>query len=244
MVSVRNLGIAVALGLLSTRAVAQSTDTPELLPGESVVRIEAEGSVERVPDLVAINITIQSEGRTPGGATGANSVKLSGLVRDLDSLGVSEASIAADELAAQPIYPEVNGNEDRSRIIGYRARQGIGVELRDVSRLQPVISRLVEYGYGDLRASFRLSDERVAKAEAQRVAIANARAEAANVASALGKRVSRLLLVGNNLQAYRGWLRSGQDIIVTGSRVQPLVLKPAPVEVESKIYVDWSLVDR
>jgi len=235
---------ATAAGLLAAGASAQSTDTPELLPGESVVRVEAEGEVERVPDLVTISITIQSEGRTPAEATEANSAKLTRLVSDLAALGISEASISADELAAQPIYPEVNGNEDRSRILGYRSRQRIGIEVPDVSRLQPVIARLVQDGYGDLRATFTLRDEKAAKAEAQRAAIGNARSEAENMANALGKRVSRLLLVGNNADAYRGWQNYGDNIVVTGSRVQPLVLQPAPVRVTTKVYVDWSLVDR
>lgn len=237
-------GTAVVAGVLSTSAFSQSTDTPKLLPGEAVVRVEAEGSVERVPDLLTLSIAIQSEGQTPAEATEKNSEKLARLVRDLHSLGIDEASISADELAAQPIYPEVNGNEDRSRILGYRARQGIGIEVHDVARLQSVIARLVQVGYGDMRAAFRLSDEKAAKAEAQRRAVANAQSEAENLASALGKRVSRVLLVGNSTGAYRGWSNLGDTIIVTGSRVQPLVLKPAPVEVEAKVYVDWSLVDR
>jgi uncharacterized protein YggE len=244
LVSAIRIATALAFGVTAASAAAQSTDTPKLLPGESVVRVEAEGSVTRVPDVVTISISIQSEGTTPAEATEANSAKLAKLIRDLASLGVDQASISASELAALPIHPEVNGNEDRSRIVGYRARQGIGVELPEVSRLQAVIGRLVQTGYGDLRASFRLSDEKLARAEAQRAAVANAKAEAENLASALGKRVGRLLLVGNNAEAYRGWDSYGQNIVVTASRMQPLVLTPAPVDVEAKVYVDWSLIDR
>lgn len=242
--NLRRLGAAIALSLMSTSALGQSTDTPELLPGESVVRVEADGFVERTPDLLAIGVTIRSEGPTPGAAAEANSAKLTRLVRDLNALGVSEAWISAEELAAQSIYEETDGREDRSRIVGYRARQTISIELRDLARLQPIITRLVQDGYGDLRADFRLSDPKTAEAEAQRAAITNARAEAQNMASSLGKRVGRLLLIGNGPEAYRGWTGYGQNIVVTGSRVQPLVLKPAPVRVESKVYVDWSLVDR
>jgi len=224
--------------------MAQSTDTPKLLPGESVVRVQAEGSTKRMPDSVSVGIRIQSQGKTPAAAVNANANKLSQLMTDLRSLGVNEASISADELAAQPVYGEADGREDRSSIVGYRASQAIGIELADMSKLQAVISRLVEDGYGDLHADFHLNDPKAAEDEAQRVAVANARAEAANIASALGKRVSRVLLVGNNPEAYRGWNSIGQSIVVTGSRVQPLVLKPAPIEVESSVFIDWSLVDK
>lgn len=244
VVSVLRTATALALTLLSTAAFGQSTDTPKLLPGESVVRIEAEGSVERMPDSLGIGVTIVSEGRTPGEAAERNLAKLTELVGDLASLGIDKAFISAENLSAQPVYAEDNGRQDRSRIVGYRARQTVGVELLDLSRVQRVITLLAEEGYGELQATFRLKEPRVAEAAAQRAAIASARAEAENVAAALGKRVGRLLLVGNKLEAYRGWTGLGQDIIVSGSRIPPIELKPAPVEVESRVYVDWSLVDR
>lgn len=236
-------GGLAAIALTASPAVGQSTDTPKLLANESVVRVQAEGYVERMPDAALVGITIQSDGRTPGEAVQSNSAKLAALMADLQSLRVKEASISADELAAQPVYAEVDGNQDRSKVKGYRARQTVGINISDLGQLQAVIARLVQDGYGDLRADFEISDSKAVEAEAQRVAVVNAKAEANNLAAALGKRVSRLLLIGNSAEAYRGWTSTGQDIIVSGSRISPLILKPAPMRVESKVYVDWSLID-
>lgn len=238
------LSALAGFALHGSAAFSQSTDTPKLLSGESVIRVQAEGSVKRTPDSASVGITIQSEGSTPAAAVQQNSVKLAKLMDDLRLVGISEASISADELAARPVFPEDNGTRDRSRIIGYRASQTVGIAVADITKLQAVVGRLVQDGYGDLRADFELKDRKSVEAEAQRAAVANAKAEAENLASALGKRVNRVLLVGNSPEAYRGWTNSDQNIIVTGSRMQPLVLKPAPIEVQSKVFVDWSMVDK
>ena len=79
--------------------------------------------------------------------------------------------------------------------------------------------------------------------EAQRAAIASARSEAENMAAALGKRVGRLLLISNDQSGYRGWDDLSETIVVTGSRIQRIQLKPSPIAIESRVYSDWSLVD-
>jgi uncharacterized protein YggE len=197
-----------------------------------------------MPDLLVIGVGVESRGSSPKQAADANLEKLSRLMRDLRAIGVNEGSIGAEELAATPIYAQVEGNEDRSNILGYRARQRLAIELRDLSRLQVVMTRLTADAYGDLSADFRLADQTSAAAEAQRAAIASAKREADNLASALGKRVGRLLLVANSSEGYRGWVDYGDTVMISGSREQPVELRPAPIEVESRVYADWSLIER
>lgn len=244
-VSMRIWLAALLAGVLMAPAVGQSTDTPALLPGESVVRVESRGFIERMPDTLDLTIGIRSQGDSAKAVADANAAKLQRLVADLRSLGIEESWTSAKGFNAGPVYAEnANGREDRSRIVGFRATQTISVELRDLSRFQEILGRLAQEELSDISANFELKDRRKAELEAQRVAISNARAEAENIASALGKRVGRLLLIANEREGYRGWKDLGDSITVTGSRIQPLELKPTPVTVDSTVYVDWSLIDR
>ncbi|QIK95960.1 SIMPL domain-containing protein [Sphingomonas sp. HDW15A] len=241
----RNLMWAI-VGLCAVAASplrAQSTDTPQLLPGESVIRVTGEGEVERVPDILTLTVAIQSDGATPKEAADANLAKMTALIHELQGVGVPEALISARQLSAAPVYAERDGPGQRV-VRHYSASQRVEIRLRDLTRLQPVVDRLVDSGFGQLDANFDLSDRTAARFEAQRKAIANTRAEAENIAAALGKRVGRLLLVANTREGYGGWRNFDDNVVVSGSRIKPLALRPAPVTVTSRVFVDWSLVDQ
>lgn len=241
----RNLlsAIVVLCAMAASPLYAQSTETPQLLPGESVIRVTGEGEVERVPDILTLSVALQSDGATPKEAADANLAKMTALVQELHGVGVPEALISARQLSAAPVYAEREGPGQRV-VRHYSASQRVEIRLRDLARLQAVVDRLVDSGFSQLDASFDLDDRTAARFEAQRKAIANTRAEAENIAAALGKRVGRLLLVANSRDGYNGWRNFDDHIVVSGSRIKPLALRPAPVAVTARVYVDWSLVDR
>jgi uncharacterized protein YggE len=104
---------AVVVCLLAAPSFAQSTDTPVLRADESVVRIKADGHVERMPDFLGLAINIRSEGSSPGEVAAANAAKLKRLMADLQSLGIEEGWIGAEDFEANPIYAEMGGTIDR-----------------------------------------------------------------------------------------------------------------------------------
>lgn len=237
----RSLALAFIGGLIAATASAQSTDTPDLLPGESVVRVHAEASVERDPNRFNVTVTIRSNGATPREAAEGNAQKRSELLAILKSLNAGEIATELERYGAYAIYDE----DDRRRgtPVGYESRQDIGVTLNSFQPVEPLIDRLTSAGFSDLQVSFGLFDRREGELAARRDAIAKSRQEADNIASALGKRVNRLLLVATDMGGYKG-NEPLNSIVVTGSSVPPSIVKPAPVEIESEIYADWSLVDK
>ena len=236
----RSALFGIAVFLSAGAAIGQSTDTPELLPGESVVRVHSKATIERMPDVFGIAVTVESVGQTPRQAAAQNQTKVDALLKILNSAGIGEVSTELEEYSASAVY-EVDDRQ-RTRPIGYEANQQISVEIAQFDQMEPLVDRLTEAGFSDLRVSFGMKLRRPLELEARRLAIQRAREEAQNIAGGLGKRVGRLLLVGTDLDRYRG-NEASDSIIVTGSRVPRNMIRPAPVEIESEIYADWSLVD-
>lgn len=117
------------------------------------------------------------------------------------------------------------------------------MRLRDLSNAEPLVARLFEAGANSVRApSFSLADDRAARRGAERAAIAEARAEAENYATALGKRVGRLIRIGDR----KAWSNpiSQETIVVTGSRIPRTPIEPGEITTQAVVYVDFALIDR
>jgi uncharacterized protein len=136
------------------------------------------------------------------------------------------------------LHNEWRGN----RVIGCRAGEHLALLLTDVTALDAVLSALVGAEPTDLQGPmWVLEDPAAARREAQRRAVADARARAEGYAAALGGTLGPLLRLSEAPEhapmAYRMAATEA-----AGPDVRALGLEPEPVRVTARCTTTWALL--
>jgi uncharacterized protein YggE len=142
------------------------------------------------------------------------------------------------------VHDEWNGR----RMTGCRAGESISITVTDVSALEDVLSGVIAAEPAGLHGpSWTLADQATARREAQRAAVADARARAEGYAEALGGRLGALRSL-SEAPEHGGVYRMAAMDSAGASRemgqpdVRTLSLKPEPVRVTANCTTRWSMV--
>jgi uncharacterized protein YggE len=245
---VRLVTALAALAALAAAGAAAAQPAVTLAPGETLLSIQADGSVRARPDTMTIAAGVVTTGATAGEAVAANSALAERLVATIRGAGIEARDVQTANFRVQPRF---EGGRDRDSlapdgrppmIVGYVVENGLSVQLRDLGKAREIISRLFEAGANSVSGPrFSLSGDRARAAEqaAERAAIAEATAKAENYAAAMGRRVGRVLRVSER----RAWTDTNFDgIVVSGSRIAPTPIEPGEITTNATIFVDYALV--
>jgi uncharacterized protein YggE len=235
---------AFALALAAVPAAAQNAAL-DLNRGETLLEVNATGTVPSRPDLMAFDAGIVSTGRTAREATDANSALAQRLIEALRAAGIAPRDMQTSALRVSPRFERTdrrNGEDELdSRIIGYVARNTLTVRVRDLRRASAILDSLIAAGANEIHGPrFSLADDRPARRAAREAAIVAAREQAETYAGALGMRVARVLRVSERSA------RIGSEgfITVTGSRTMGTPIEPGEIETEVQVWVDYALAPR
>jgi uncharacterized protein YggE len=236
------LVIAAAAAALLASAAAVAQPSPTLAPGEALISVEAEGKVASRPDTMTIAAGTVTTGSTAEEAVNANAALAQRLIAAVRGSGIEGRDVRTSNFAVRPNFERRESRDEAGpppRITGYVVENHIEIRLRDLRNAQALIGRLFEAGANSVRGpTFSLSDDRQARREAERRAIEEARAEAENYAATIGRRLSRVLRIGDR----RSWTEPmTETIYVTGSRVMPTPIEPGEIETRAIVYIDFAL---
>lgn len=173
-------------GVVTGHVYAQEAD---LRP---TVTTSATGSVEVQADHALLTVGVDIQDSTPSLAAVAMDARLTGILDTLLGLGFPRDSLPT---AGYNVTPNTDYGAGR-RIVGHTANAGLWFSVWDLGRLPVIIEAVLAGGATDVRGlSFASSDERQARDEALRRAIAQARQDADVLATALGGRLGDLVEV-------------------------------------------------
>lgn len=244
------LVVAAALALSGFVAPAASLAQAipiELRPGEVLLKVEAEGEDLSRPDVMTVVAGAVTAGTTARDALQANNSLAARLTEAARASGVQPRDVRTVGLS---VTPRFNPGDDeraetegrRPRITGYIARNELEIRLRDLARAGEIVSDLFNAGANQVRGPiFSHSDPKPAQDRARRNAVANAQAEAAAYADALGMRVGRVLRVSQR-GSFEG--EGTNEIIVTGSRITRTPIEPGEIGTRVRVWVDYALLPR
>lgn len=236
--------VIAALALAAAPAMAQPSVA--LAPGEALLSVEAEGTYLSRPDVMTLNAGTVTTGATAIEAVAANAALAQRLIAAVRSTGVDARDLRTSSFRVTPRFrgnrDEADGEARSPIILGYVVTNDVEIRLRELARAESLIAALFAAGANSVRGPrFSLSDERPARRAAERAAIAEARAEAENYAAAIGKRVGRLLRVGDRRTSSASF---SDAIVVTGSRGAATPIESGEIETQATVYVDFALLDR
>ena len=179
------LGASLAGGRLGVSPADSQAPVGSIsVSGSSAIRVQ--------PDRVVVVFGVETFSETPRASQEKNAVAGRQVLAAIRALGVAEKDIAT---AAFTIQPEYNGYAPRREIIGYWTRNTIGVTLRDVALLEPVLVAALESGATAVdEVEFSVTNLRAlrdqARAQAVQAALEKASAMAGAAQMAVGNATS------------------------------------------------------
>ena len=227
--------IALGWPTYAVRAASspEITDLPDsdCNTGRSI-QVSGTAVVNVIPDRVLIQLGIQSNGRTPQLVEAANSATINKIIRAVKAQGVDEKDIVTDMYVIQPLYEDY----DSLQIKGYRIYNIVAITLRDISKVNKIISVSLGAGANQVvDVEFYLSNLRKYRDQARDLAIKAAQEKAQDLTSAAGTKLGCVMNIYENSWShyYGGWY-GGQQNLWT----QNVVQNAAPAGGESGALTD------
>jgi len=191
--------IAIALALIASPALAQSTLPP-------AISVTGEATMSVAPDQAQVDGGVTSDAKTAREASDANNAAMGKVLLALKSAGIDEKDYQTSRLSLQPKYtPERSGP---SSVVGYRASNRVTIKVRDVTKIAGVIDILVAAGANEVGGiNFVVSQASKLLDDIRDKAIADARRKAEIYAKAAGVTLGEPLSIsedGGSAPVFRG----------------------------------------
>ncbi|MEM8617465.1 MAG: SIMPL domain-containing protein [Pseudomonadota bacterium] len=192
--------VATPMSNITANATPLASNHPNSIQPETTLSISADGYVKREPDIAFLMAGVDSEAGTAEAAMAQNAEAMNGVFEALERAGVARKDMQTSNFSLQPQYDYSNRRDGQPpRLTGYRASNQLSVRVRNLDTLGETMDTLVSAGgntFSGLR--FALDDDRDAKNEARRLAMAEALSRAQLYAAASGYEVARIVTLSES----------------------------------------------
>lgn len=186
--------LCVALGaaavfyfvLSGVHAWRQTLEVGRPTPYEHSIYIEGKAKISAVPTVASLTIGVNTEGETASLAESENSETMRKITEGIKALGILADDIKSSSYSSYPKRvwnPDLGKDEQDGWIVDHQ----LTVKVRDTAKVSEVFRVANELGATNtFGPNFSIDDEETLKASARAEALANARAQAEELASSLG----------------------------------------------------------
>jgi uncharacterized protein YggE len=191
------------------------------LQNQNQITVSGIGKIYVKPDVAVLILGVENRGAKISDIVKDNTEKMNKIISDVKNFGVEEKDIQTTQYT---IAPEYNWTEARGRIfVGYVLTQQITLKIRDFEKIGSILDKATADGansVGDLQ--FTIDDSEQIKQEARAKAIAQAKANAENLAKESGVKLGKIINVYENYYP----IYSNKAVGIGGGVVESV---PAPV---------------
>ncbi len=215
--------------------------------GGGSVSANGNSVIKAQPDLVSVNINVETRGENAQTAQNKNKEISEKLLLELIKAGYDKDEL---KFVNYNIYPEYDWKNGEQKFKGYVASQQLVVKIKDVKKVPEVVDITINYGALVSYINFELSDEKQSeyKKQALEKAGKDAKEKAEATARGVGKKLGRLVSVQSedfyynpiNLYDKIAVESSGKDAIQE-VRNTALNLSPQDLEVRATIIVQYKI---
>jgi uncharacterized protein YggE len=187
--------------------------------GDAVVQVQ--------PDTAILTISVVTQGRRAIDAQQENAAKTDSVIQAVKTTAGPGAEVKTSGYSVQPqrVYRE----NQPPTITGYEARNTVTVTMSDLKKVGPVIDAASQAGANDIAGiAFTLRQDRPARDRALQEATREAMSKAEVIASALGRKVTRIVEVQEE-----GFVRPPQPVYQAEAFMAKRDSVATPIEVGS-----------
>jgi uncharacterized protein YggE len=119
------------------------------LSAHASVTVNGHGQISVRPDLAHVNVGVNTNGKTAGGAADANNVAMRALFDRLKALGLGERDVQSVSYHVGPTYrTKADGTRE---LTGYEVRHTLRVTVQKINETGKVVDELVKAGANDVQ---------------------------------------------------------------------------------------------
>lgn len=185
------IGLVFALLLAGCKTASEST----IQSAESTLSVSGTGSASAIPDVVDIQLGVDTAGMDPVEAGNQNSDKMNAIIAVLGEMGIAETDIQTVNYSmwVEDVYNQDNQPTGAKR---YRVTNQMNIRLRDLSQIGTLIEEATNAGATYVSGiTFGVADTTELEQAALDNAIANARKKAEWIASEMDVSIGSLVNV-------------------------------------------------
>lgn len=180
--------ICSALLLIFAIGLTNQSRAEDACPRPRLISVEGTAEINVAPDEAVLTLGIDSRDKVLAVAKSENDARVKKIMKLTQATGVEQKGIQTSALRMGRMYSD----ERVPRFLGYEVSQTIAITLKDVSKYEGLMTRLLEAGVNRVDdASFRIAETRKYKDEARSKAVAAARGKATGMAKELGQTVGK-----------------------------------------------------
>lgn len=203
-----------AMGQLKALRYIGSGVTPS-----ATISVSGEGDVFAVPDTGEFYVTVQETAKDVKSAQTAATTKGNAIIQYLTGAGVDEKDIKTSDYSISPQYdyrtavcpasaPAAYGSSGsdvvycppgQQTLTGYQVTETLDVKVRDTSKAGDLLAGVGDKGASQVSGlNFTIDDQKALEQQARDKAIADARAQAEQLAKSLGVSIVRVVSFSEN----------------------------------------------
>ncbi|MDA1304215.1 MAG: SIMPL domain-containing protein [Nitrospirae bacterium] len=232
----------VLIGMLSS-SVAWA-DEEHVDP--STLTVSARGSIQLSPDTAIVNFSVETAGETFEQVVGDNRDRMQRVMNALLGLGIPEERIQTTSFDVTPKYalpprrrPDQPIIHEPPKILGYTAKNGLKVEVRDLEKVGAVADRALKAGANHFNGiQWIVRDQHPVYLQALAQAARKAKEKARILAQALDVQLVELLTVqegGSHVPAPRRSFAKANMLMADGAAESSVPMSPGELEVEAQV---------
>ena len=187
--------MATAVLLASAPMAAQAEDvTPTL-------SISGEGEVSIAPDMATVMLSVLRQAPTAKEALAANNAAMGEVMAAMKAFGIEDRDLQTSQFSVNPVYvyPDDSNRLKMPKIVAYEVRNGLGVRVRDLSKLGEVLDSAVTLGVNDGGGiQFGNDDPKEAIKAARVAAMKDAIDRAETLVGAANIKLGRIISINEN----------------------------------------------
>jgi uncharacterized protein YggE len=191
------------------------------------------GTVSKRPDIAYLYAGVQSKANTAAAAQSDLAGKANQLIARAKGLGIADSDIST---SGYGIYPNYVG---QGTVDGYVASEQLMFKWHNVDTVGKTLDALVqEGGATQIGVGFGLADPKVAQAEARKLAVADARSRAQQMADAAGVKLGKVLRISDVGSYYPPIAYDGKAAPATSTTQIPVGNLDVQISVEMDFAID------
>lgn len=232
----------IALGLLSLFLLAKTVNEVKAYPSvgdtaldmSRVITVSGHSEIEAIPDIASFSWTVTENGSTVQAAQDKAAEKSNKAIAYLKENGVDSKDISNQSFSTNEMYdyntPCTVSASDRisppnqcPKIIGYTTNQTVTVKLRGVkegdNKIGELIAGVGQFGVKPSNPNFTFDDADELKQQARIEAIEKARAQAEEIALALGVKLKGVASFSESYGGYpMAYGMASRDVMMNQSK--------------------------
>jgi len=229
------LSVLLIIGLMAMPAMAAEDPVPS-------INVNATGSFSVAPDQALISLAVVTNDTTAQIAGEKNAKLTNSVIEALISKGIRRDTIQTSNFSVWPEYNYNNENKDKPQIIGYSARNQIQVSTKELTRVGTIIDTAIAAGANQVEnIQFTKEDTAPAMQEALVKACVLARSKAQTIASALGLKLGKVLMINESGGYYEEPMRNLKSSGMGGAMADMTPIEPGQIKITSSVSISYAI---